>query len=326
LATAGILLALVSLSFPPAAAQSYTATDLGAIGSGSAAQAISDTGFVAGHTNTTGGEHAFFWSPTVGMIDMGLLHSGDLSSNANGLNNSGAVVGVSGGSGFFWTQSEGMQDIGNLGSDGTEAYGINNSNEVVGGSDLDENGTEHAFLWTLSDGMLDLGTLGGYSSIALAMNDSEQVVGYSYLSDDITLHAFLWTRAGGMQDLGTLGGASSVAQAINAAGQVTGFSLTPSNMDVAFIWDSTHGMRSLGTGASAQSFALGINGHLQIVGIWMVHSSQAPFLWTSARKFQNLSALVSGGGSIKYVSAINNVGQIVGTDDNQHAVLLTPTK
>jgi probable HAF family extracellular repeat protein len=93
-----MMVAVASLS----AAQQYTAIDLGVIGSGSAAQAVSDTGLVTGHTNTDNGARAFFWSPAKGMIDLELLHSDDSFSFGWGINNSGAVAGYSGAFGFLW--------------------------------------------------------------------------------------------------------------------------------------------------------------------------------------------------------------------------------
>src|SRR4051812_22853015 len=65
LATAGILIALVSLSFLPAAAQTYTVTDLGTLGGTiSNALALNDNGQVVGFSNMINGsgQHAFMWS------------------------------------------------------------------------------------------------------------------------------------------------------------------------------------------------------------------------------------------------------------------------
>ena len=72
LATAGILLALVSLSFLPAAAQSYTVTDLGSLGGKTAEGfAVNDLGQVAGFSlDKSGKEHAIMWSSSLGMIDL----------------------------------------------------------------------------------------------------------------------------------------------------------------------------------------------------------------------------------------------------------------
>ena len=65
--------------------------------------------------NTT--THAFLWSSTAGMQDLGSLGG---SSYANGINDAGQVVGyyvTSWGTyrAFLWTASGGMQDLGTLG-------------------------------------------------------------------------------------------------------------------------------------------------------------------------------------------------------------------
>jgi probable HAF family extracellular repeat protein len=72
---AGILLALVSLSFLPAAAQSYRVTDLGTLGGkNSTAYGVNDLGQVAGTSvDEQGAQHAFLWSALTGMRDLGFL-------------------------------------------------------------------------------------------------------------------------------------------------------------------------------------------------------------------------------------------------------------
>jgi probable HAF family extracellular repeat protein len=321
-----VLLMIVALS-SLSAAQQYTVTDLGTLigGETSDSAAINDAGQVVGYAGTSEASlHAFFWSNSSGMIDLGLLHSWDGNSFAMGINRSGTVVGTSGNYAFLWTQSIGMRDLGNLGGTGSGASWINNSGQVVGWSSLSD-GSYHAFLWTAATGMQDLGSLGG-NSIAYSINDSGQVVGFSWLSDGVTTHAFLWTETGGMQDLGTLGGASSGAAAINASGQIAGWSLTADKLQVAFKWDSTHGMQALRTPLQQQSFASGINQSGQIVGA-VYSPGAAGSTWTKGGKSQNLNGLISHeNGYINGASAINKPGQITGGGSKNHALLLTPTK
>src|SRR5579862_5196320 len=142
LATAGILLALVSLSFLPAAAQSYTVTDLGTLNGigNSGSTAINETGEVIGWSTAQGssGYHCFLWSQANGMEDLGFLDVADDECFADGINKVEEVVGYSFGvttwGGFLWTQSEGMIDIGSLGGGVTQPYAINDSEQVVGAS------------------------------------------------------------------------------------------------------------------------------------------------------------------------------------------------
>jgi probable HAF family extracellular repeat protein len=64
-----------------------------------------------------------------------------------------------------------MKDLGTLGGGSSEAYGINDSGRVIGGSNT-SSGERHAFLYENGQ-MKDLGTLGGTTmSIANPINDS----------------------------------------------------------------------------------------------------------------------------------------------------------
>jgi probable HAF family extracellular repeat protein len=109
--------------------------------------------------NTT--VHAFLWSSTAGIQDLGSLGGG--SSYANGINNAGQVVGYyatpeGAYRAFLWTASGGIQDLGTLGGDFAIASGINSAGQVVGGAST-ASGEVQAFLWTATSGMQDLGTL-----------------------------------------------------------------------------------------------------------------------------------------------------------------------
>jgi probable HAF family extracellular repeat protein len=329
LTTAGVLLAFVSLSFRPAAAQMYTVTDLGTLGGKTcAALAINSLDQVVGTSEiASGANRAFLWSDTGGMINLGTLYSSDGISDALGVNDSGWVVGDSGSSAFLWTSASGMTDIGNLGGVGTIAFGINNSGQVVGTSNRGD-GTAHAFLWSMSTGMQDLGTLGGSQSTAYGINDSGEVVGMSYLSNNVVQHAFIWTATGGMQDLGTLGSAPIVATAINSSGQVVGSSgTTVRNKQAAFLWADGFGMHQLGL-ASDGSVGGAINDSSQVVGSSLGHSAAyRGFLWTRAGGYQSLTSLcVQKSPYVSAANGINSSGVIAATGSNNHALLLTPTK
>src|SRR5580704_4338915 len=89
-------------------------------------------------------------------------------------------------------------DLGSLGGEKAIAYGINNSGQVVGESDVPGTPAEpHAFLYS-GGVMTDLGVLGGSSflsnSVAQAINNEGQIVGYSTATNAGTggYHAFLY--------------------------------------------------------------------------------------------------------------------------------------
>jgi probable HAF family extracellular repeat protein len=75
-------------------------------------------------------------------------------------------------------------------SNGTNAYAINASGQVVGSSQT-ISGDTHAFLYS-TPGIIDLGTLGGDSSEALGINASGQIVGYGNIANG-TVHAFIYS-------------------------------------------------------------------------------------------------------------------------------------
>jgi probable HAF family extracellular repeat protein len=326
-----ILLALVSLSFLPAAAQSYTVTDLGTLGGTWAiANTVNDAGQVVGSSTNTGGYiHAYVWTPGKGMQDLGVLRIADDGSFGYGINSVGEVVGdsygsVSGEAAFLWTAAEGMIDLGSLGGRSGLAHAVNDSEQVVGESLLGDMSSYHAFLWTRAGGMQDLGTLGGQTSNAVAINNRGEVVGYSLLADNVTQHAFYWTQSGGMRDLGTLGGTTSIAYAINDLGQAVGSASNASGQTLAFSWTAAHGMVALGPMQNAYPLAINISG--QVTGQWGPYPSIG-FFWSKSTGFQNLNNEISHKyGSLRWGNGINKSGAIAGFSTKYRALLLTPNK
>ena len=215
--------------------------DIGGLGGvNTYATQVNASGEVAGNSDITGtnsdsspsqGAHAFVWSATAGMTDLGTL--GGSGSFVSDLNDNGEVVGSSWTVGdaqlhaFYWSKATGMIDIGVLGTgDRSYAVKINNSGQVAGmtyTTPTPSTGTVppyHAFIWTLAGGMVDLGTLAGGNTYVTGMNSAGQIVGWADVPRGS--HAFSWTQATGMTDIGTVGGNSSIATGVTDGGEVVG--------------------------------------------------------------------------------------------------------
>jgi probable HAF family extracellular repeat protein len=314
------------------AVPAITLLDIGTLGgSSSVALAVNDYGQVVGSSSTVGDaeQHAFSWTAAGGMVDLGTFGG---RTAATGVNNNGLVVGYSDDSStrraLVWTAADGMVDIGSLGGGSSAAFGVNDSGQVVGWSEVITGQAPHAFVWTLAEGMTDLGTLGdpSWQSVATAINESGQIVGWSRSSKLGDVHAFSWTAGGGMVDLGTLGGTRSSAEAVSDSGQVVGSSHLAGDAEMrAFSWTTT-GMVNLGvlTSGSTLSAAAGVNSSGQVVGYSYLHPAPEPHAvsWTSGGALIDLGTL---GGTTSAAAAINESGLIAGystlADGTQHAVV-----
>jgi probable HAF family extracellular repeat protein len=267
--------ALASGQFHAFIWENGTMIDLGTLGgSRSKPFSINGAGQVVGSSDDASNlrSHAFLWQRSVSTPNGAITDLGTFPvlinpnhSTANGINDSGQIVGVGSkefecgisptgspvicgaGRAARW-QNGGMDDLGALSGNSTNnlrssvAEGINNSGQVVGHSESAP-GQFRAFL--LQNGtMTSLGTLGGMHSKALDINDSGQVVGFSSMSGCCADRAFLWQN-GTMINLGTLGrrpgpGSSEIsrAQAINSTGQVVGNTSTTTSDGHAFLWQN----------------------------------------------------------------------------------------
>ncbi len=141
-----------------------------------------------------------------------------------------------------------ITDLGTLGGNASEAYGINDSEQVVGEAQTSA-GLMHAFLYTpatssAASSLADLGTLPAnqtgsatnQESAAFAINPYGLVVGASY-DQNQQPHAFLWDT-GTMTDLHAFGGSFSAAYGIDAEGTIYGKMQDASELYHAFKCDS----------------------------------------------------------------------------------------
>lgn len=183
------------------------------------ANAINNTGAVAGWSSGARGQHAVLWSSSGATVLPGRL------GMALGLNGKNEAAGSTQDGGVehavIWANGQ-ATDLGTLvGHTESRAVGINDAGQVVGYSRGAAG--QHAFFF---DGttMKDLGVLGGTDySEASAINNKGAVVGTT--DTNLGKRAFLWTASTGMVDLNTLVPSAqrvvlTAALAINDRGQI----------------------------------------------------------------------------------------------------------
>jgi len=224
---------------------------------------------------------------------------------------------------------------------GVGAYGINNTEQVVGCAPVDTE-VYHAFFWE-NGVMSDLGTLGETGwSYAFDVNNLGQVVGWTDAPGEPS-HAVVWENAaitdlgeyqtayginndgqvvgsnaeghaclwdnGTVTDLGTLGGMMSLGREINSAGQIIGRADMSEDHSHGFLWENGE-MSDLGTLGGVSSEAFAINNSGQIVGSANTLTGDTrAFLWENG----TMTDLGSpDDDSSTHAYGINNYGEIVG--------------
>jgi probable HAF family extracellular repeat protein len=336
-----IIVALVAL--PALGEIRYTVTDLGTLGgSFGEAYGVNNAGQVVGESFVSNGVmHGFGWDNTDGMGDLGVL-TGGTRSMVRAINNNDQAIGWSSTDGAsydhacFWGEVPSRPlkanitdilgepyDLGTLGGSYSQAFGMNDSSQVVGTAETSA-GAWNAFVWDGYDGMVDLGVSGtafdinesgqivgdfglwedglvtnlAYGGCAYSINDNGQIVG------DINFQATLFdgTGEGNNISLGSLGGDESYALSINNAGQVVGKAQTGPTAWDAFIWTEEEGMVALndliapdsGWADLFRANAISDTGH--IVGFGFTDSGQGhAFLLTPVPEPSSIALLALGG-------------------------------
>jgi probable HAF family extracellular repeat protein len=224
------------------------------------ASSINDAGVSAGWYQTSSRWSAVSWSAAGELSELGTL-SGLANALANGINQSGTIVGFAFSSdfltsqAFIWHSDSGMQALADLGGGASLAQAINAGGTTVGWA-YDSAGILHAVQWSASGTLTDLNPPEAISE-ALGINDAGDVVGWVFPNGGDASRAHLWRHDGVEVDLGTLGGASSQAFGVNNALAVVGVSdRTSPRPPLAFFWREATGMRSLNMGANSQAFAI----------------------------------------------------------------------
>ena len=319
----------------PSSGATYHLTDLGPVATVSA---INNQGQVVGSAIFGGETHGFSWTQAGGMHDLGVLNSTHHYSRANGINDSGTIVGQSSIDDMTNASSArpikysggAMTTVGTLGGQYGFANAVNATGVIVGLTKLQSTNITHAFSYDTS--FHDLGSFGGggdYSD-AYAVNNAGQVVGVSTLGS--TDRGFLWQN-GSLTDLGGLlaGYDPTRAYEINNLGQIVGESGVAGGFSHAFLWQNGN-MQDLGLLAdgSNSSYAIGINDQGNVVGKSYGPSTGRAFIWTNAGGMRDLNTMLDASGngwSLLEAHDMNNSGQIVGVGgvgNELHAYLLTP--
>lgn len=198
-------------------------------------------------------------------------------------------------------------NLGTLGGPSSFSNGINDSNQVIGTSDLANNKT-HAFYWDSTSGITDLGALpGGTYSLGYGINNSGIMVGASEVGSPGTVHAFVTDSAKNLIDLGGNGESITVAKAINDNGVVAGYTQAANGTQTPFVWDAANGFTNLPAPyVSNGCWPSAINNAGQVVG----HCGTSAILWNA----DNTTYVDMGklGGTSAAAYDINNLGQVVG--------------
>ena len=326
------------------AAQQYTVTDLGTLPGNkvAAAYALNNSGEVAGTSSAPTAAIATIFNAGKATSVSTL---GSNVSVATAINDTGQIAGYN----FFYSNpnfnpqaflySNGsMKSINSpsLFPSGAEAWGINNSGQVIGTGYLSSS-SFHAFLYS-GGKMTDLGPPGSYQASAAAINNLGQIVG-SYYFTTSGAGAFIYSN-GKITQLPVPAGASAVsAYAINDNGAIAGALYFTSGSPPHAASYSNGVWTDLGAIAGAASnLAKGINIAGQVVGTAYFPQTQyhppkpgkhVPFI-SSSGGLVDLNTLIPTGTGFTITDAlgINDSGQIVCNATNasgsEHAVLLTP--
>lgn len=288
--------------------------DIGTLGGNFAfAYAVNDEGVVTGPSKIANGHmHAYVWSSTDGMRDIGILDPRYDFAIAYDINDAGLVVGASrdehGRRAVTWTARRGMIALEEPDGWTSSATGVNAAGDVAGWAASPGSTSESAVLWRQGGSPTLLGTLPGDSHAeAQDVNNADVVVGQSGGGSGSTGHAFIWSRDAGMRLIeGSPAGQDGIAWAVNDQGDVVG-----DYGAYGFRWNATNGMTVLRMPGADWCSAEDINDRGQVTGECGLSDGMHAFLWTEADGFQDLG-LGAGQG-------LNRAGEIAGIGPDVHS-------
>ena len=330
-----------------AATTQYSIKDLGAVAGDSESQVGQGTITAGEGLNNLGQAAGSSWNPgadpTATLFDNGTATNINTiratASMATAINDSGQVVGQETRSNdkcgcwhAFLYSNGAMTNIENTAifPDGSEAYGINKSGQVVGVGFLDANDVSyHAFLYSGGQ-MTDLNPFNASQSLAISINDSGQIIGSSSGTSSMPGAATWLYSNGTFTNLST----TNSGAYINNNGQIAGHSTSTKHA----VLYSNGTWTDLGTlPGTTSSVANSVNLSGQVVGSATFPATYHPFksprpvavVFTSSGPV-DLNTLIptNSGFTLTSAGAINNSGQIAcdarKSTGGLHAVLLTP--
>jgi probable HAF family extracellular repeat protein len=245
------------------------------------ARSINESGTIVGYSlPLSDGVHAFAWSNTGGLKDLGY-------GFAYGINTQGVVVGESNGDACYWDTSGIKHNMAPV-NDFSSVSDINDAGQAVGFFD------NLACFWQDVNHMQIIGSLNNATySHACGINQSGTVVGYSCNYDykvSSDAKVFIWDEVNLMQEIVIPEASAAYAFDINNQGLIVGSTLDSDGKHQAYVWDSVNGAQYLNTLNGGEAEARAINDNGWIVGV----SSGHAVIWMPVPEPSSLIALVGG--------------------------------
>jgi len=237
------------------------------------------------------------------------------SATANGINNSGQIVGAYGNGagqyGFLYSGGN-YTTITVPAATYTTANGINATGQIVG-IYYDSSGASHGFLYSGGNYTTLDDPLATGRTYANGINKSGQIVG-QYGDSGGGIHGFLYSGGNYTtldHPLATSNPGITVAQGINDAGQIVGYFIDGSSTLHGFLYSGGNYTTLDDPLGTKGNIANGINATGQIVGIYYDSSGASHGFLYSGGNYTTLDDPLATYAT--YANGINNSGQIVGS-------------